>query len=48
MVSSDYSKQDFPDTDISIGAYIIFYQGYSIDHGTYVPVPVAQSSSESE
>ena len=29
-------------------AYIIFYQGGPIDHGTHVPGPVAQSSAESE
>ena len=38
----------FTDTDISTGAYIIFYQGGTIVHGTYVPVPVAQSGAESE
>ena len=27
---------------------IIFYQGVPIDHGTYVPGPVSQSSAESE
>ena len=32
----------------SIGAYIILYQGGPINHGTHVPGPVAQSSSESE
>ena len=37
-----------PDTGRSTGAYIIFYQGGTIDHGTHVPVPVAQSSAESE
>ena len=31
-----------------IGAYIIFYQGGPIDHGTHVPGPVAQSSAEIE
>ena len=31
-----------------VGAYIIFYQGEPIDHGTNVPGPVAQSSAESE
>ena len=35
-------------TGRSTGAYIIFYQGGPIDHGTHVPVPVAQSSAESE
>ena len=27
---------------------MIFYQGGPIDHATHVPVPVSQSSSESE
>ena len=48
MVFSDSSWQDCPDTGRSTGAYIIFYQGGPIDHGTHVPVPVAQSSAESE
>ena len=42
---SDSSWQDCPDTGRSTGAYIIFYQGGTIDHGTHVPVPVAQSSA---
>ena len=48
MTFSDSSWQDFPDTGRSTGAYIIFYQGGPIDHDTNVPVPVAQSSAESE
>ena len=48
MAFSDSSLQDCPDTGRSTGAYIIFYQGGLIDHGTHVPVPVAQSSAESE
>ena len=48
MAFSDYSLQDCPDTGRSTGAYIIFYQGVPIDHGTHVPGPVAQSSAESE
>ena len=40
--------QDFPYTGRITGAYIIFYQGGAIDHGTHVPGPVAQSSAESE
>ena len=48
MDFSDYSWQDFSDTGISTGAYIIFYQGGPIDHGTHVPGTVAQSSAESE
>ena len=37
MAFSDSSWQDCPDTGRSIGAYIIFYQGGPIDHGTHVP-----------
>ena len=48
MAFSDSSWQDCPDTGISTGAYIIYYQGGPIDHGTHVPGPVAQSSAESE
>ena len=48
MDFSDYSWQDCPDTGRSTGAYIIFYQGGPIDHGTHVPGPVDQSSAESE
>ena len=38
--------QYFPDTARSTVAYIIFYQGGTIDHGTYIPGPVAQSNAE--
>ena len=48
MDFSVYSWKDCPDTGRSTGAYIIFYQGGPIYHGTHVPVPVSQSSSESE
>ena len=48
MASSDSSWQDYPYTGRSTGAYIIFYQGGTIDHITHVPGPVAQSSVESE
>ena len=48
MDFSDSSWQDCPDNERSTGAYIIFYQGGPIDHGTHVPGPVAQSSAESE
>ena len=41
----DSSWQDCPDTGRSTGAYIIFYQCGPIDHGTYVPGPVAKSSA---
>ena len=48
MAFSYSSWQDFPDTSISTGAYIIFYQFGPIYHGTYVPGPVPQSSAEIE
>ena len=48
MAFYEFSWQDCPDTVRSTGAYIIFYQGGPIDHGTHVPVPVAQSSAGSE
>ena len=45
MAFSDSSWQDCPDTGRSTGAYIIYYQGGPIDHGTHVPGPVAKSSA---
>ena len=48
MDFSNSSCQYCPDTGRSTGANTIFYQGGPIDHGTHVPVPVAQSSAESE
>ena len=48
MDFSDPSWQDYPDTGISTGQYIIFYQGGPIDHVTHVPGQVAQSIAESE
>ena len=48
MAFSNYSWQVRPDTGRSTGAYIIFYQGGLIDHGTHVPGPVAQSGAEIE
>ena len=48
MDFSDSSWQDCPDPGRSTGAYIIFYQGVPIDHGTHVPVPVAHSNAKSE
>ena len=48
MAFSDSSWRYFPDTGRSTGAYIVFYQGGPIDHGTHVPGPVARSSVESE
>ena len=48
MVLSDSSWKYCTYTGRSIGEYIIFYQGVSIDHRIYVPGPVAQSSAESD
>ena len=48
MDFSDSIWQDCPETGRSTGAYIIFSQGGTIDHGTHVPGPVAQPSAESE
>ena len=48
MVLSDSIWKNFPDTGISTGDYIIFYQGGPIDNCTHVPSPVDQSSSESD
>ena len=45
MGFSNSSWQDCPDTGRSTGAYIIFYQGGPIDHGTHVPGPVSQYSA---
>ena len=45
---SDSSWQDCTDTVRSTGAYIIFYQGGTTDHGTHVTGPFSQSSAEIE
>ena len=37
MVFYDYTWPDLPDTGISTGSYMIFYQGGTIDHDTHVP-----------
>ena len=43
LIIFSYSSWKYcPDTGRSTGAYIIFYQGWPIDHGTHVPGPVAQ------
>ena len=42
MAFSDSSWQDCSDTGRSTVAYIIFYQGGTIDHVTNVPVTVDQ------
>ena len=45
---SDSSWKYCPETRINTVAYIIFYQGGTINHVTYVPGPVDQSGAESE
>ena len=40
----DSSWKDFPDTGRITGAYMIFYQGVTIDYGTHIPGQVAPSS----
>ena len=45
---SGSSWEDCPDSGRITRAYIIFYKGGPIDHGTHVPGPVAQSSAEDE
>ena len=42
MVFSEFILKDCLDTVKYTGAYIIFDQGGPIEHGTNVPVPVAQ------
>ena len=48
MFFSDSSWQYCPDTGRSTGAYIIFYQSGTIEHGTHVIGPFDWSSTESE
>ena len=48
MAFSDSSWQDCPETGRSTGAYIIFYQGGTIYHGTHVTGPFYRSIAESE
>ena len=48
MAYSDSICQDCTDTGRSIGAYMIFYHGETIDHGTHVSGSVSQSSAEIE
>ena len=43
---SDSNWKYWLDTGRSTGAYIIFYQGISIDHGIIFPGPLAQSSAK--
>ena len=42
MMFYDSIYQDCPDNGRSTGAYILFYQGETIDHLTHVPGPVSQ------
>ena len=44
MAFSDSSWKCFPDTGRNTGAYMIFFQGSPIDHGTHITEQVAQSS----
>ena len=48
MDFSDSSWKYCPKTGRSTGAYIIFYKGGPIEHGTHVPGPFSQPSTESE
>ena len=48
VIFCDSSWQDCPDTGRSTGCYHIYFQGGIVDHGTFVPSPVAQSSAEAE
>ena len=41
MVFYDSIYQDCPDNGRSTGAYIVFYQGETIDHFIHVPAPVS-------
>ena len=43
-----YSWKDCQYTGRSTGAYMIFYQGGTIDHDTHVTWPVSHSGAESE
>ena len=45
MAFSDSSWKYCPENGRSTGAYIIFYQGGTIDHGTHIPGPVSRSSA---
>ena len=42
MALYDSISQYCPDTGINTEAYILFYQGGPISHGTHFPGPVAQ------
>ena len=48
MNFSGSSWQDYPDTGRGTGAYITFFQGGPIYHGTHVPRPIYQLSTKSE
>ena len=45
MALSDSIWKDFTDTFRSIGSYIVFDQGGTIDHCTHVPGPFYQCSA---
>ena len=48
MVFSDSIWQDWPYNERSTGAYVLFYQGITIDHCTHFTGPVSRLSTESE
>ena len=48
MVFSDSIWQDCQNIGRSTGAYIVFYQGWTIDYFIHVTCLVAQSSAESK
>ena len=48
MAFFDYIWKEYIDTERSKLACIVFYQGGSIDHFTYVTVTVDQSSAKYE
>ena len=48
MEFSDSRWQDYPDTIISTGAYILFHQGIPFDNCTHFTGPIDDYSDESE
>ena len=48
MTFHDSSWQDCVDSGRSTGSYVILHYGGIIDYNSFLPVPVAQSSAESE
>jgi hypothetical protein len=48
LLATDASWQDCPDTSRSTGCFLTFFNGGLIDGASFLPVPVALSSAESE